>query len=286
MQNNPVGGYAIMAALAVIIIAAIAAPGVCGIVDLLVGDSREINFWRTAGADDVASRLRWRLDVDDTRRRYSGSSYEDGAPLHWAAAYTADPEVITLLLDKGADLEARSSYDRTPLHWAALSNAEPAIIARLLAHGANVNAREVSDWTPLHSAARAETDNPAVIALLLEHGADIMARGSYGATPLHNAADAYHPKPMAIALLLDRGAVIDATDGDGWTPLHRAAATGALRAYGDYADADFSDAALLLAHGANPAARTADGETACDLANRHGAANAAVRRLLCQPATQ
>lgn len=282
MQNNPVGGCAIMAAAAFIVIAAIAAPGVCGIVDLLVGDGREINFWRTAGAAEVASRLRWRLDVDDTRRHYYGSSYEDGVPLHWAAAYTADPEVITLLLDKGADLEARSSYHRTPLHWAGLYNAEPAIIARLLANGANVKARDTSDWTPLHSAGRAETDNPAVIALLLERGADIMARGSYGATPLHNAADAYHPKPMAVALLLDRGAAIDATDGGGWTPLHRAAETAALRAYGDYSDADFSDVALLLERGADVAARTADGESACDLANRYGDDHAAVRRMLCR----
>lgn len=158
-----------MAAAAFIVIAAIAAPGVCGIADLIIGDGREINFWRTAGAAEVASRLRWRLDVDDTRRHYHGSSYEDGVPLHWAAAYTADPEVITLL-DKGTDLEARSGYRRTPLHWAALSNAEPAITARLLAHGANVKARDTSDWTPLHSAGRAETDNPAVIALLLERG--------------------------------------------------------------------------------------------------------------------
>lgn len=165
MLNSPAGGCAIMAALAAIIVAATLTPAVCSIADL-VGDARAKNFWRTADAAEVASRLRWRLDVDDTRRRYYGSSYEDGAPLHWAAAYTADPEVITLLLEHGAEIEARSSYDRTPLHWAALSNAEPAITARLLEHGANPAARTANGDSACDLANRSNADNAAVRRLL------------------------------------------------------------------------------------------------------------------------
>ena len=110
MQDNPAPGCAIMVAAAAIVVAAIAAPSLCGITDLLIGDARETNFWRNAGASEVASRIHWGMDLDDTRRRYYGSSYEDGSPLHWAAAFSADPAVITLLLDQGADIEARSSY--------------------------------------------------------------------------------------------------------------------------------------------------------------------------------
>ena len=165
MQHNPAWGCAIMLAAAAVIVAAIAAPKVCGIADLLIREPRETNFWRTAGASEVASRIHWGMDLDDTRRRYYGSSYEDGFPLHWAAAYSADPAIITLLLEQGADLEARSSYYRTPLHWAA-SNAEPAITARLLEHGADPTARTADGDTACDLVNRYDDANAAVRRLL------------------------------------------------------------------------------------------------------------------------
>ena len=166
MQNNPAPGCAIMVAAAAIIVAAIAAPSVCSITGLLIGDAREVNFWRTAGAPEVASRIHWGMELDDTRRRYYGSSYEDGYPLHWAAAYSADPAVITLLLAQGADIEARSSYQRTPLHWAALSNAEPAITATLLERGADPTARTADGDTACDLANRHDDAHAAVRRLL------------------------------------------------------------------------------------------------------------------------
>lgn len=132
---------------------------------MLVREPRETNFWRTAGASEVASRIHWGMELDDTRRRYYGSSYEDGYPLHWAAAFSADPPVITLLLDQGADIEARSSYQQTPLHW-AVSNAEPAITATLLERGADLTARTADGDTACDLANRYDAANPAVRRLL------------------------------------------------------------------------------------------------------------------------
>ena len=166
MQHNPAPGCVIMAVAAAIIVVAIATPKVCSIADMLVGEPRETNFWRTAGASEVASRIHWGMDLDDTRRRYYGSSHEDGSPLHWAAAFSADPAVITLLLEQGADIEARSSYQRTPLHWAALSNAEPGITATLLEHGADLTARTADGDTACDLANRYDDANPAVRRLL------------------------------------------------------------------------------------------------------------------------
>lgn len=60
------------------------------------------------------------------------------------------------------------------------------IVALLLDRGADVNARSSQGFTPLHTATSGNT-KPSVIALLLDRGADIEARDSNGGTPLHHA---------------------------------------------------------------------------------------------------
>jgi len=49
-------------------------------------------------------------------------------------------ELITLLLERGADIERRGLNDCTPLHWAAATG-ERRVVELLLAHGADVFAR-------------------------------------------------------------------------------------------------------------------------------------------------
>ena len=108
---------------------------------------------------------------------------EDRPPLHWAAAYNADPAVAALLLDRGADLTARARGGGTPLHWAAIHNANPTVVAMLLDRGADPNARARGGGTPLHWAAWANT-NPAVVALLLDHGAAATLRDRQAHLPV------------------------------------------------------------------------------------------------------
>ena len=45
----------------------------------------------------------------------SSGSYDGDTPLHWAAE-KGHPEMAVLLLNYGADLEARNTRGRTPLH--------------------------------------------------------------------------------------------------------------------------------------------------------------------------
>jgi ankyrin repeat protein len=73
----------------------------------------------------------------------------------------------------------------------------------LLDQGAQVNARNAHGWTPLHVAAAG--GDPAVIALLLQHGADVHARSHIGTTPLDNATTRGGRKAV-IDLLLAHGA--------------------------------------------------------------------------------
>ena len=105
------------------------------------------------------------------------------SPLHFAAAFNDDPDVITALVDAGADMNARDKeWAATPLHWAAWSNGNPGIIIALLDGGADPNARDARESTPLHAAAD-QSNNPDIILTLLDSGADLDAAGKDSASP-------------------------------------------------------------------------------------------------------
>jgi len=165
-----------------------------------------------------------------------------------ASSFTASPAVIQLLLNSGADIEAKGPFDTTPLHWAA-ANPNPAIARVLLDHGADTEAlRRDTGETPLHRAAL--KGNSAAIRALSEYGADSNANDQYGWTPLHRAAGVSPENPAAIRALLDHGADIEAQTDLGWTSLHVAVIHGSPPAI-----------RTLLDHGADIEARDNNGTT-------------------------
>jgi len=101
--------------------------------------------------------------------------------------------------------------------------------------------------------------HPAAVRLLLDLGADVHQAAANPArvTALHAAVSAN--QPGIVEWLLDAGADPNARQQMDYTPLMGAAANARL---------DILD--LLLARGADRAARTSDGKTAADLAREHG----------------
>ena len=67
-------------------------------------------------------------------------SWDGRTPLHHAAMGNSNPEVLQVLIDAGADINAQDVYGYTPLDLAK-SNKNPGISKLLISHGAKENAK-------------------------------------------------------------------------------------------------------------------------------------------------
>jgi len=113
-------------------------------------------------------------------------------PLHWPS-HNNFAEIVTVLLDAGADIEADEIrwLGGKPLIWA--SEHAPKSVEVLLKHGANVNTRNIKAGskfegvTPLIMNATQKDDCSEVTELLLAAGADINAVDTKGMTALAHA---------------------------------------------------------------------------------------------------
>ncbi|KAI0813237.1 ankyrin repeat-containing domain protein [Xylaria sp. FL0064] len=134
-------------------------------------------------------------------------------------------DAALLLIQRGADLHYGGSSittKTTPLHIAA-RNDRVSAVELLLNFGANIDARAPDTGVmPIHDAAGAGSS--ACIDYLLRHGAMIESLDNIGQTPLIVAAR--EGRLEAVENLLNEGASVSARDEDGWTAAHRAAWNG------------------------------------------------------------
>jgi ankyrin repeat protein len=140
------------------------------------------------------------------------------------ASMRNDVAQVRLLVANGAELNAAHGDGMTGLHWAA-ENGNPEIASILLESGADVEAvTRLGAYRPLHLAAR--RGDASVIQLLLDASADPEAESATGGvTPLHFAAAS--GKAASVQALIDHGVELDARESIwGQTPLMFAAATG------------------------------------------------------------
>lgn len=103
-------------------------------------------------------------------------------PAH-IAVFDERSQILTLLLERGADPTLASDRYPSALH-AAIGSDNPKAIRILLARDdvrRSVNIADDNGWTSLHRAY--QRDNPEIIKALLEAGADPTARDSNGRAP-------------------------------------------------------------------------------------------------------
>jgi ankyrin repeat protein len=112
---------------------------------------------------------------------------EDGFPSVGLAIFFRQPELARTLIERGADVNAvaRNAFRVAPVHAAAAVH-DAATMTMLLDRGADANARQQLGYTALHTAAQLGDDT--IIDLLLAHGADPRAAGDDGKTPSDLAA--------------------------------------------------------------------------------------------------
>ncbi|KAF3164646.1 hypothetical protein TWF751_009541 [Orbilia oligospora] len=237
---------------------------------------------RTGNLSMVQLILKKRTTIDGTKKTWE---------LH-SALGKGNLDILKLVLNSGADINARSEKGEATLHIAT-KRGDNHIVEYLLKHGAVVGVVALNGHTALHEAA---IHNRFEIArMLLDRGADIHALDALGKTPLYCAAE--YGRLEVLKVLVEAGADGDAIIASGETALYVASSKGyesivqTLLQHGGRASVNKYETRslrtpliaavdnissldgivkLLFDAGASPNSKDANGETAIFKATRRG----------------
>ena len=114
----------------------------------------------------------------------------NGEPVVFSIIPSANPALLTLLTQHGANLQVLNEQGRSLLHISASHDAYLPMTEYLLAQGNAVNSVASDGFTPLHEAA--VHGSMANLVCLLKNGADLQLTDHYGLTPLAMAKQLRH----------------------------------------------------------------------------------------------
>ncbi|HKZ46984.1 MAG TPA: ankyrin repeat domain-containing protein [Thermodesulfobacteriota bacterium] len=136
-----------------------------------------------AGKGDIKEAEKLLSSGADVNERW----FDNYTPLHFAAFYASQPNVAALLIEKGADVNAKDNYGRTPLYVAAWKG-QVNFVTMLLKKGADPGIATNEGKTPLRIA---QDSGHTTIAKILSEAEKKFLEGNEG------TAATYLPKPVA-----------------------------------------------------------------------------------------
>ena len=160
---------------------------------------------------------------EEVKELLESNGFSGQTPLHFAAEFgplhlaveKGHRDIVDLLLEKKAQIEAKDRKQQTHLHR-AVEKGHRDIVDLLLEKKAQIEAKDRSQQTPLHRAV--DQGKRDIVDLLLEKKADIEAKDQYRRTPLHLATNE-QDRQNIVTLLLQKGADLGAQNFRGNTPL-------------------------------------------------------------------
>lgn len=178
LQSDPESAYALTDAGVSVLMMSIYFQRIT-ITELLLQNINKITFFEACALGD-AETVAKRLD-EDPQQIYENSV--DGFSGIGLASFFGNEMVVALLIELGADIHQVSSNGLAvaPLNSAA-AGGHIRIVEMLLQAGADVNAKQEGGFTPLHSAA--QNGDGELIKLLLEFGADPLAVNNADQLPI------------------------------------------------------------------------------------------------------
>jgi ankyrin repeat domain-containing protein 50 len=137
------------------------------------------------------------------------SKYGTGANLLYTVSFHGYYEIVQIVLEKGADVNAQGGEYGNALQAASLQGHDQ-IVQRLLKKGADVNAKGGEYGNALQAASGAGHNQ--IVQQLLEKKADINAQGGVYGNALQAASKNGHK--AVVALLLEKGVDVNAQGGE------------------------------------------------------------------------
>jgi hypothetical protein len=155
--------------------------------DVLVAHGAKLDVFE---ASATGSLERVRVLVKEDRGLVNAFAADGFFPLG-LAAFFGHRAIVEFLLNNSADVRAaaRNAQKVTALHG-AVARRDVEVVKLLLEHGADANAKQERGFVPLHDAAA--NGNLALVQLLVSHGARIDSRSEDGQTPGEMAAERGH----------------------------------------------------------------------------------------------
>lgn len=149
---------------------------------------KPLNLYESCAFGDLEFVQKWITKYPHDVNSFS----EDGFSPLGLACYFGHLDVATFLIHKGAavNLPSKNKFRVRPIH-SAVSAEQEELVRILLQCGADANARQPKEITPLHQAAH--NGNFGIAKLLLKYGANPDAETEEGKTPTQYAQESNAP---------------------------------------------------------------------------------------------